>query len=578
VKCVLSISRMLGQNSFAHSHLGWFYFCQRESRLTSTTQQVPDWLPSPERCYVVLAVVVGIWLTWDALIFQLVTYSPHADYWEHTALLTAWLRDLANPGNPHVLDDSLSPRYMPWFFVLTVIGQWFGLDSVQLMGISAVVSYVLIVIGIQLFFREYFQDRWAPTVAFLVLFLAWGVSWNWSNLYQLRSFFYVAGYPSSFVFGLSLISFWYTMRVLNGQVSLLKGAPVLLVLAALMFLCHPLTGVFGIFGCGLLAITVAADSLKTRAVVCVALLLGSFAVELWPYFSVWEVTLGSSGNDETSWAAADQMTAMERLRSGVWLHIFYRPWFLIIMLGFGWLCIAAWFYLLAERRDPFILLGGAAMMFPYFAHMLISVPLAHRFLLFAMFFFHMAGIRVLLDFMQSYFSANEESAKRMQPIAVGLTALVAIAALFNVLLLAGDFTGKHLSPRLEVKDKFAQLPIDGTTVDLYKILLVGVGPEDVVIAPPEVAWPLPTVTGKAVSLYHENPMLTDQMQRAADVGTFFTMGTDAATREAILEQYDVSWVLIDGSDVPQAFTDWVQSIGEQTAEVGTYRMYRLNDI
>jgi len=523
----------------------------------------------PEQLYWLLAGVFGVWLVWDALVFQLVTYSPHADYWEHTALLTEWLRGLAEPTNPHVLSDIGSSRYMPFFYVLTWFGMVTGLDSVQLMGVAAVINYGLIVIGIQLFFRDYMQNRYAPAIAFCVLFFAWGVSWNWSNLYQLRSFFYIAGYPSSFVFGLSLISFWLTLRVLREETNIVTGGLVLLFLAALMFVSHPLTGVFGIAGCGLLALVATQSNVKVRGVVMAAMLFGALLAELWPYFSVWEVVLGRSGTDETSWAKEDG-GVLERIRSGVWKHIFYNPMLLLVIMGAGWLAVGAWLYLLAKRREPFILLGGLAMLVPYFAHIFISVPLAHRFLLFAIFFFHMAGVRVLIDWLD----ADAKSGRGLARLSV--IAGLSVLGVFNVALLGGDFVGQHFTPkRLNFVDKFAVIPEGGTVVELYAELTEGVGPYDVVLTDGATGWPLPTVTGKVVSLYHENPMLTDQFPRARDVDAFFADGQDAAVRSEILNKYRVSFVLVRTEKVTEELLVWLGSIGEVTAERGDYRMYRL---
>ncbi len=536
---------------------------------------------SPGQVYAALAGVIGLWLCWDAFVFQLVTYSPYADYWEHSALLTEWLRNFPDPINPHVLSDDLSPRFMPWYFVLTAFGRLFGLDAVTLLGISGVVSYAMIVVGIKLFFTQYFRNAWAPAIGFVVLFFGWGVSWNWSNLYQLRSFFYVAGFPSSFVFGLSLLSFWYTVRVCTGEARLQTGAPILLVLAAMMFLCHPLTGVFGIAGCGVLALTVSGVAIQRRLVICVALFLGSLAVEFWPYFSVWEVTLGTSGSAEARWATdADVFDPIGRLFGGEWMHIFYTPKYLAVILGSGLLCVLAWFYLLAKRREPFILLGGAAMLLPYVAHLFIPVPLAHRFLLFAMFFFHMAGVRVLLDLLTAWQEQHVagQVSPRLQQTGYFVVGFLAFLAVFNVVLLGADYTGRHLSPKLEVVNKFAMIPEGNSVVELYDRLTQDVGPEDVVLSTSDVSWPLPTVRGKAVSIYHQNPVLLDQFDRAADVGEFFTLETTSSRREEILAEYQVRFVLIKTSSdvlIPETFTEWLGNISEPVASVGNYTMYRL---
>lgn len=555
---------------------------------TSASSQTQSSYPvDPLKLYWLVAGATGLWLAWESLFFGLVTYSFYADYWEHTALLTEWLRDIGNPQNPHVADPSSSPRYMPLFLVLTLFGQTLSLDSVQLMGISSIVNYILIVIGIRLFFFDYFRDstfrQAAPLIAFVVLFFGWGVSWVWSNLYQLRSFFYVAGYPSSFVFGLGLIGFWLTLRILREETGEVAGAVAMLLLAALMFLSHPLTGAFAIGSSGLLALVWPGAQLRRRLLVMAALLAGALLAELWPWFSVWEVVLDRSGNDETSWMHTDgESGVLDRIRSGVWLHIFYRPKFVLLILGFGLPAVFAWLAMtksaVSERRHWFIVLGGLAMLIPYFAHIVVSVPLAHRFLLFAIFYFHMAAVALLLKLLEvrqaQLNSGGLSPLVRWTSVAAGIWVIAAVV--FNISQLVMEYNGMHLRVKtLTYTNKFENIPEGGNVVDLYQDLTAGVGPYDVVMATGEIAWPLPTVTGKAVSIYHQNPLLPDQWQRAEAVARFFAEGASDSERAAILAQYDVKFVLIrEDSTVPDML-EWLPSVAEETARRGSYRMYRL---
>ena len=110
----------------------------------------------------------GFLLIRDGLSIPLVTFAAFTDYWEHTAALTEWMRNLAAPANPHVVSDDLSSRYMPIFYVLSLLGQNLSLTAVQLMSISAVINYCLIALGLHLFLRYYFRDVWAPLIGFIL--------------------------------------------------------------------------------------------------------------------------------------------------------------------------------------------------------------------------------------------------------------------------------------------------------------------------------------------------------------------------------------------------------------------------
>lgn len=527
--------------------------------------------------YVAIALFFGIWLVWDATFFRLVTYSLWADYWEHSALLTEWLRDFANPANPHVADDSLSPRYMPWFWLLTLLGVSFGLTSVELMSISAVCSYVLILFGLHLFLKAYFRDPWAPLIGFFAIFMFWGVGWNWSNLYQIKSFFYVAGYPSSLVFGLSLIAFWATLRTLRGDEKLLSGFFVLFLLSALMFLCHPLTGVFGIVGCGLLTLT-EETSWQRRSGLWLGLALGLVFAEAWPYFSVWKVALGLYGSGFEKWGASDSSTGMlERFESGAWKHIFYNPRLVLIILGPALLGIPVCLWLLVRGRCLFIVAGAAVMSVPYLAHLFVEVPLAHRFLLFVVVFLQFALVWLILQVI-----ANWRTAPRslFDSVAMWSTILVLLAvAAFNVALLRMEFRGQTLSTKtLQIMDKHGQIPGRTSVVELYEKLTQPLPADAVVFTTARVGWPLPTVKGKVVSLYHENPMLLDQADRAAATGAFFYNSMDDQERATLVRRYQANYLLIDAadSDMDDGVGSWLQRYAALVAEVGSYQMYGID--
>ena len=72
-----------------------------------------------------------------------------------------------------------------------------------------------------------------------------------------------------------MISFWYALRFLRCQTNLLGGMLILLLLSALMFVSHALTGVFGIAGCCLLALTERDVPLSMRGLLIVMLSAGA---------------------------------------------------------------------------------------------------------------------------------------------------------------------------------------------------------------------------------------------------------------------------------------------------------------
>ena len=536
----------------------------------------------PRNVFLVLATLVGAWLLWDSVVYRLVTYSMWADYWEHTGALTEWLRNPLNPGNPHVADDSSSARYIPLYYVLVLIGGPLGLDAVDLMAVSAVINYVLVAAGLWLFCSIYFRNPWAPAVAFVVFLSGWGVPWIWSNLYELRSFFMTASYPSTFVFGLSLISFWLTLSFMRGLTGFFSGLFGLMLLSALGFVSHALTGVFLIGGSCLLALTERGPPPSLRVFVIFAVCNGALLAAVWPFFPVWDVILASSSEvDDRTWQVFTGFDAMlERARSGAWWHMFFDPMQFTVSLGPALLGIPLALWLLLRWRNLFIPLGLFMMTGPLVLNVFFQVALAHRFLLYAVFFMHLAIVWGILELFDRWSSERREGRKTTAvTISVGIVRVVVVLAVIgHVALLAGDYRGAHLKYTLELIDKRHALPSGYDTPRLYTELTAEIPEDAVVIGNSRLTWPLSTFRGKAVALpeNHENSLLTDQFERVDAVNLFLAAETSAEYRAEIASRYAVTHALVNMRTTEDALLQWLDDNATPLTTVERYRMYALN--
>jgi hypothetical protein len=525
--------------------------------------------------YLLLASIVGGWLIWDAAFYNLVTYAPWADYWGNAALLTEWLEKFLAPANPHVADPSLSSRYTPWFLVLTYFGLIFEFDAFGLMSVSAVVNYLLIVIGLHVFLKSYFRDRWAPLIGFMAVFMFWGISWIGPNFYQLRSFFYIAGDASTFVFGLSLISFSVVLRLLRRDGHEYVMGALLCMLSALMFLCDPLTGVFGIVGCALLALTESSESAGMRLLTLAALLIGTFFAELWPYFSIWKIALGLYGAGAEQWLPASaSMGALAQVHAGGLSQQFYNPQLLLTTLGPALLGLPLCIWLFIRRQHMFIVLGAVCMAIPYLLHPFIDMPSAYRFLLFVVSYFHFAIVWGVLQVFDSWTSRPRP--RYAGSLLWGVIAVFALLLATNAALLSTEFGGSTYNPEdIERVDNRTDLPQDMNVVDLYVQLTEPLTDEAVVLAMPLVGWPLPSVRGKVVAVYREEPLLVDQQVRNVSAVAFFEKQQNASVRAALVRDYAVSHVLLKGEPLSVELTDWLALHAVPVRAVDEYRMYRL---
>jgi hypothetical protein len=101
-------------------------------------------------------------------------------------------------------------------------------------------------------------------------------------------------------------------------------------------------------------------------------------------------------------------------------------------------------------------------------------------------------------------------------------------------------------------------------------------PDDaVVLATPEAGWPLPTVKGKVISVYHENPLLQDQAARYVATAQFFSTPMTEIERAELIRKYEPGYLLLEGDAETEELQRWLVMHGQQVAGIGNFRMYRL---
>lgn len=530
-------------------------------------------------CYLALCAAVGGWLLWDAMSMRVVTLAPGADYWEHTALLTEWLENFSRPGNPQVDAPALSPLFMPYFWVLTLVGRTFGIAAEALLAGAAVVNFLLLVVGLKLFTQSYFRNAWAPVVAFIVLFTFWGAAWNLDNVYQLRSLFFVASYPSTFAFALSLFAFWTALMLLRGVLPLAVMAPVLGVLLALQLLCDPVTGVFGLTGCALLIITETAAMRGTVPAALLALLVGVVATELWPYFSLTKLMLGLYDGSAVAWLGdSESLSLRERFARGDWAHPLYELRMIVAGLGVALLGVPVLLWLLVRREHMFIVLGACAMALPYALNLFVEVPSAPRYLLFVATYLQLAIVWAWLRLFEAWNEIPRPALAR--PLALASVAGAVLMLAGNVWLATLEFGGTTFNTRaLSVVPHSSPAQPGEKPAEFYARLLAPVADDDaVILATADAGWPVPAVRGKIVVLKNPNPLVADQRARYKDATDFFFRPVSSVRRAEIVQRYGADYVLLD-LDNPSRHDDvtrWLIDNATVVSSAGSYRLLEVS--
>jgi hypothetical protein len=480
--------------------------------------------------FLVLSLGIVAWVAWDAFSFRLITNSPGADYWEHTAVLRALLDDPWHPQHPLIAGDVPSPRFGPHFVAIALLGRAFGADALAAMSISSVVNTLLFLAGIYLFFREYFRSHFAPLFALVVMFGSWLDAPHFSNVYKLSIYFSVAGYPSTAALAIMLLGLAVFVRALRSE----RDRPALWALSAFLWACeyitHPLTAMLAFTAAGLLALTEPLVARTRRLWMLGSILAGVVLASLWPYYPALSMVAGGT---------------VHRVQKGLEtgehpLHFFYQPEMMFHVLGFGLLAVLAFPYFVWQRKLLVVPLGTLAMLGVFAVSAFLDVPLGHRFILLSVFFLQIGLVWLLLELLPP------------RPNGPSTPPLHRAAWIGGAVLAGGLLVTMAVSNALEARDRFKERRTPGdesVTVKYGRRVAELAGPNAVVLGEPLASWPIPTFGPKIVTLHHRNPLITDGKERDVAAERFFGKASDKE-RFAILERFRVTHVLVSSRQGP----------------------------
>jgi len=514
--------------------------------------------------FVLLALGIWAWVSWEAGYVRMITWEGGADYWEHSATLHALIESPFHPHHPHLAVDSGSPRFGPQFLLVALIARAAHWDAVQAMTLAAVLNTLLFLCAIRVFFLSYFRHPLAPLYGLLVMFGGWWLGFHYSNVYSLPLLFSVASFPSTTALGLTLLGFALTVRLLRGEVQRPRLALLVLgVWAAAVFIIHPLTAMMSISGALLLALVEPIATWRLRFEIAGAVLVGCALSHFWPYFSPWIVLRGGHGGS-ADWAEQSLQQAAD-LHVKRKLHQFYEPLGLLMTLGLGAISLLVLPYFFLRRERWFVALGALSMLVPFVANAFVEIPLGHRFVLLAIVYLHIGLVGLLLRLTPGH--ALTFRLLRSRALGIASALLVAVTLLVfathSVLVAQALFQDPRFRERRE-----------SPVIRNMRAFAAAAGPGAVVLANPVLSWPLPTFGPKVLVLFHDDPLVPDAVQREYWVKRFMGPGGSEEERRTILARYGVSHVLLQRDAGPAvrflAKTSTVRMVGTG------YRLYTLS--
>lgn len=443
--------------------------------------------------------------------------GPATDYWEHLAAMQSFARNPFHPSNPYILSSQPTHLFTPYHLFWGCVARLTGISVFWLSPLIAACNSALLLFAIRRFCSRIIGDAKYALALILTMFFLWIDPWTWSGFYNFGLWPLTAIYPYWPAFALSLLVISEYGESRSTSSALFYG-----VVAACVFLIHPITGSFLLLSLGLRLALLRSASLFTRirllAGVCVLTLVGALA---WPYFPVVKAVLDAPDFTRIGFA-------------GDW-HRFYEHLEVRLLPALPGLCYVA--YSLFRRRFDFVCAGVLATTAIYlFNYVFLQNPTFARYIIFVVFFCHV-GLIVALRHAEEWPSADH------------FAALLVVALALTSPLQMGSSLVK-LAPVRDVVFGDAA-PVERASAVVHRLAALKgiVGPADVVMAPLDYSWEIPAVVDcKVVGVEHSNPFIADYFERRAATEQFFSRAATRDQRLKTLAGYEVSYVLVPRKD------------------------------
>jgi len=476
------------------------------------------------------------------------------DYWYNLAAATELSRRPWVPRDPYVPSDGVSHRFTPHLLVVGLAARVLGAEVEKVLDASAGLNVAVLCIGAFLFCRSFFGHWFPPQLCLLVMLLVWNSPASYSGSYNIIDLLLVATYPSTFAFAFSLVQFWLALKYLrSARWRFLLGCAAL---QCLIFLSHPIVGSWCLMSIFILGIVETELPVPRKILLIVGAVVGSLASIAWPLYSV--VRIGRAG--AASWPG---------------LALYRRFWVLSPTAAAGVLGLIGGS---KQKGKRFLLIGLLASSALFFTAPLIRFALGRRFIFFLFWYLHL-GLALLLWRLagDSQFRAYLRRPKGLinnasAAAAAGLIVIVGAVAVSQ----AGGFLYHLAWCNNTVRAIMRRPRLDPDVGESLRFLERYVGEDDVVLSDLATSWAIPCIRGRTVSYQrHDVIFPASGAERSKAVKEFFASSTSNVARRAILERYNVKFVLFDARVTPEKLACEVLRLGRLVHEDGDWVLMRF---
>ncbi|HET9317372.1 MAG TPA: hypothetical protein VFQ51_17405, partial [Vicinamibacteria bacterium] len=221
------------------------------------------------------------------------------DFWIYAATIGELAVDPFHPRNPLFGNSYAFAFLSPYTIALGLVARLTGLAAVELLAWQGVVNLLLWGGALYAFVATWTGRREPAFYALLFVLFLWGHDpWQYSAFFHLRSLAYVLPYPSTFASVLALGTLAVFPRLAPSPK---RWVPLVLPVATLVWIVHPVTGMF--LWVGLLAVSLSAPRSKWHWLALAVTGAVAFGLAMaWPMVPMRELWFGQiervhEGND-----------------------------------------------------------------------------------------------------------------------------------------------------------------------------------------------------------------------------------------------------------------------------------------
>lgn len=431
-----------------------------------------------------------------------------ADYWEHLATIHSYSLNLINPDNPYILSENPTHLFTPYHLFWGAVSKILQIPPYWLLPIIGGLNTVFFIYATHQFSKNIIGNQKYTMLLILTMLFFWFQPWAWSGFYHFGLLPLTSVYPYWFDLPLSLL-----VIALYGEKN---NLPILFIpIFPIAFLIHPLTGSFLMITTVLKALTLNNITWKQKISLLLIPPLSLLLSFLWPYYPVLDTILNSNKFSSIGFAGHYSM--------------FYS--YFIIRLAPALLGVPIVFVLL-KKKEYFIPLSLFIFVSIYtLNYFFIHSSTLARYIIFIGFFLQVlivVGIKEL---------RSKSVYKYFSTLYMGILIISIPLHLYSSILQIGIARSV-----LNKKPLMQNLNLD--TYNRFILMRNYIKPKDVVMANMGNSWKLPGILGcRVVGVKHSNPFMKDYFLRKKQTKIFFDKSTSNQTKEEILKEYKVKYIL-----------------------------------